>query len=329
MRWGPGLLTLVILAAGCGGAAVVPHEKITFANLAGIYFSATPGTQVDGALVEDSEALLVRAVTDLNKAKDLNFVVISGDLFARADALSLDRAKGVLAELKAPYYVVFGDHDVPADKEGMSRTVLALAFQGHGFEGPENYWAHEAAPGLLLVGLDTAQAGRRAGHVDATQLDWLDKTLTQNANKAVVVVAHHGLAQIHPLDEGSEWRDLLADNADEVRAVLARHKNVVLVVTGHHHMAAGSVSGSSIYLAGPSLSVWPLAYHLVRLTPREAEAVWVSVGTDDQTRRAQDRLLTSKSLRGVFPPGEDGDTACVRFFGGNKMEVYPLQDIRP
>jgi hypothetical protein len=111
--------------------------------------------------------------------------------------------------------------------------------------------------------------------------------------------------------------------------VLRRHKNVVLVVTGHHHLAEGRVSGPIVYMAGPSLSVWPLAYHLVRLTPREAEAVWVPVGTDDQTRRALERLLASKAYRGVFPQGEDGDTACVRLFGGRKMEVYRLPDIRP
>jgi hypothetical protein len=31
----------------------------------------------------------------------------------------------------------------------------------------------------------------------------------------------------------------------------------------------------------------------------------------------------------VFPAGEDGDTACVRLFGGKKMEIYPLPTIRP
>jgi len=32
---------------------------------------------------------------------------------------------------------------------------------------------------------------------------------------------------------------------------------------------------------------------------------------------------------GVFPPGEDGDTACVRLFGGKKMDVFRLPAIRP
>jgi len=67
----------------------------------------------------------------------------------------------------------------------------------------------------------------------------------------------------------------------------------------------------------------------VNLTKTEAEAVWVPLDQGDLARRAQERLLASAKYRGVFPPGEDGDTACVRLFGGGKMAVVPLPAIRP
>jgi len=335
-------LAAAILAAAGGCVPTVPRAKIVFANLAGIYYApaapAAPAdnaagapaaaTPVEGAVPELSEALLVRAVKELNATKDLDFVVLSGDLFARADGLSLDRMKGILAELRVPYYVVLGDHDMPADKAGLSRALLALALEGHGFDSARGYWSREVLPGLVLVGLDTAQAGQPGGHVDPEQLAWLDQTLTARADKAVIVLAHHGLMPLHPLDEGSAWRDLLVDNAEAVREVIERHPNVVLVLTGHHHFAEGRVSGQTVYAASPSVSVWPLAYHLVRLSPQEVEAVWVPLGADAETRRAQDRLLGSKAYRGVFAAGEDGDTACVRLFGGNKMQVFRLPGVR-
>jgi len=309
---------------------VVPREKIVFANLAGIYYAA-PGSEgdVEGAVTAASEALLVRTVRELNETKDLDFVVLSGDLFARADGLSLDRVKTILAELRAPYYVVLGDHDMPADGSGLSESVIALALEGHGFDSARGYWSREVLPGLVLVGLDTAQAGRPGGHVDPEQLKWLDETLAARADKAVIVVAHHGLVPLHPLDEGPAWQSLMVDNAEAVREVLGRHPNVLMVLTGHHHFAEGRVVGRSVYVSSPSVSVWPLAYQLMRLSPRELEAVWVPLGDDAQTRQAQDRLLGSKTYRGVFASGEDGDTACVRLFGGKKMEVYPLPGVRP
>ncbi|MGB2936922.1 MAG: metallophosphoesterase [Phycisphaerae bacterium] len=338
------MLWLVWLALVAGCTPTVPRGQVTFANLAGIYYAATPGAAAEAAMTEAADTLLERAVADLNGRGDLDFVLLSGDLLARADGLSLDRLQARLAGLKAPYYVVLGDSDGPADDDasasGLSRSTLIWAFQGHGFDGPRGYWAREVIPGLMLVGLDTAArhpgapgpsetGGRGKGHVDRRQLEWLDRTLAAHWDKAVLVAAHHGLVPLHPFDEGPVWRDLMVDNAEEVREVLARHENVLMVLTGHHHFAGGQICGRIVYLSSPSVSVWPLAYHLVRLTPKEAEAVWVPLAEGDLLRRAQERLLGSKMYRGVFPPGEDGDTACVRLFGGKKMEVYRLPAIRP
>jgi len=347
MRRGTWWMGLAIaLAAGC--TPTLQRERTTFAVLAGAYYSAVPGVTVEAAMVEEAEVLLKRAVADLNARKDLDFVVVAGDLLARSDPLSLDRAKSILAELRAPYYLVLGDYDgpgppaasvepaapkaeaaAPAPGTGGSRSTVIWAFQGHGFSGAEGYWARPVLPGLVLVGLDTVQPGRRAGHVDAGQLTWLDRTLTRYADNVVAVVAHHGLVPLHPLDEGTAWRHLMVDNAAAVRDVLERHPNVLMVVMGHHHFAGARVGGPIVYLASPSVGVWPLAYHLVRLTPKQAEAVWVPLAGADLSRRAQERLLSSRGYRGVFPKGEDGDTACVRLFGGNKMKVYPLPAIRP
>jgi 3',5'-cyclic AMP phosphodiesterase CpdA len=325
-----------LLAAGCG-MPTVPRDRVTFAILGGAYYSAAAGPQVDGALVEESGALLAKAVADLNAAKDLDFVIITGDLLAQADGLSLDRAKAILSELRAPYYVVLGSHDgpaqaggaAPAAPGGMSRDMVVWALQGHGFAGPERYWRREVLPGLIVVGLDTVQPGRAAGHVSAAQLAWLDQTLASQPGKAAIVVAYHELVPMHPLDEGAAWRHKMVDNAAQVRQVLERHTNVLAVLAGNSHFAEGRVAGRIMYLSSPSLGIWPLAYHLVRLTPKEAEVVWVPVATDGVARRAQDRLLRSVEYRGVFPPGEDGDTACVRLFGGKKMETYSLPAIRP
>lgn len=325
-----------LLAAGCG-MPTVPRDRVTFAILGGVYFSAAAGPQVEGALVEESGALLAKAVADLNAAKDLDFVIITGDLLAQADGLSLDRAKAILSELRAPYYAVLGAHDGPAQAGGaapaapcgMSRDMVVWALQGHGFAGPERYWRREVLPGLVVVGLDTVHPGRAAGHVSAAQLAWLDQTLASQPDKAAIVVAYHELVPMHPLDEGAAWRHKMVDNAAEVRQVLERHTNVLAVLAGNAHFAEGRVLGRIMYLSSPSLGIWPLAYRLVRMTPKEAEAVWVPVAADDVLRRGQERLLRSAEYRGVFPPGEDGDTACVRLFGGKKMETYSLPAIRP
>jgi len=343
------VVVVVLLLAGC--TPVVQRPAVTFAVLAGSYYSARGDAEVEAAVVEESERLLRRAVADVNGRENVDFVLVAGDLLARAEPLSLDRARAMLEELRVPYFVVLGEHDGPAppqddgeaDEPGapaaapsaepraaaVSRSTVLWSFQGHGISGPNGYWVREVPPGIVVVGLDTVNPGRRAGHVDARQLAWLDETLAAHAGQMVVVVAHHGLVTLHPLDEGEAWSHLMVDNAAEVRQVLERHSNVVMVVTAHHHLAGGRIAGRIVYLASPSISVWPMAYHLVRIDPQEAEAVWMSLAPAAVVRRGQERLLGSEAYRGVFPDGEDGDTACVRLFGGNKMTTYRLPTIRP
>jgi len=344
------------LTAGC--TPVVPRPPVTFAVVAGAYYSAGGHVEVDPAVVEESERLLRRAVEDINGQKGVDVVVVAGDLLARADALSLDRARAILDELKAPYGVVLGEHDGPMPVKkgqpappaepaagpapaeppsltggpgpaGASRSTVIWAFQGHGFTGSEGYWVREVKPGVVVVALDTVDPGRLGGHVDAQQRAWLDRTLAAHAGRMVIVVAHHGLIPMHPLDEGAAWAHLMVDNAAEVRAVLEKHPNVVMVVTASHHFAGSLVAGRIVYLASPSVAVWPLAYHLVRVDQQNAEAVWVPLAPEWLSRRAQERLLASPEYRGVFSAGEDGETACVRLFGGNKLQVVPLPAIRP
>jgi 3',5'-cyclic-AMP phosphodiesterase len=346
------LILASTLAAGCGMGSSAPRERVTFAVLAGVYMPGEGPSPVSAAMTEDAEQLLRKAVTDLNGVKNLDFVVVAGDLLARADGASIDHARAILADLKAPYYIVLGANDGPVAvtkpavagaasesaaspraaataERGLPRTDVTWAFQGHGFAGPGGYWSQDVGPDLVVVALDTCRPGKAEGHVDAPQLAWLERTLAASDGKTVIVVAYHELQSLHALDEASAWHHKLVDNAAEVRQVIEKHPNVTAVVSGNSHFAEGRVSGRTAFLASPSVSVWPLAYQLVRMSPKETEAVWVTLADEALSRRAQERLLASPELRGVFPAGEDGDTACMRLFGGKKMEIYPAAKGRP
>jgi hypothetical protein len=336
-----GLLLAGVLAAGCTGAAA-PREKITFAVLSGAYIDGATGATVEGAVVEDSESLLRKAVADFNARKELEFVVVVGDLLARPGGAGIDRAKAILDDLKAPYYVVLGSGEVTGaavpPKPGAKTTpdtgatgtgAVTWAFQGKGFSGPEGYWSREVSPGLVLVALDTVQPGRPWGHVNDKQLEWLDRTLSEAKGKSVIVAAYHQLQAMHPLDESDAWHYKLVDNAPQVRTILEKNGNVVAVVAGDAHYAAFRSTGRILYMTSPSLSVWPLAYHLVLLGPKEIEATWVPAAPEALVHKAQNRLLETPLYRGVFPAGEDGDTACIRLFGGRKLETMKLPSAAP
>jgi metallophosphoesterase (TIGR03767 family) len=110
---------------------------------------------------------------------------------------------------------------------------------GHGFtkqnlaEGTA-YYAFDHGPVHCIV-LDTVnQHGGWQGSLDARQLRWLQAQLAGNATRPVVLFSHHPIETLinDTRPPGADRRIL----ADELRAVLLAHPNVVAWINGHTHV---------------------------------------------------------------------------------------------
>jgi len=55
---------------------------------------------------------LQNAVNDVNQLKNIDFVLVSGDVSNLGDTASLKEARKLLHKLKMPYYIIPGNHDV-------------------------------------------------------------------------------------------------------------------------------------------------------------------------------------------------------------------------
>ncbi len=163
---------------------------------------------------------------------------------------------------------------VPPDPRRRLAGTLAYkrlhgrADRGHGYglvprrelrasRGAAAYYSWSPRPGLRLVALDTVgEAGGSDGNIDHPQYRWLTRTLRAAGRRGelVVVYGHHSLETMHNPrpDElaGPCRRARLACDADprrsspvhlgtggpsSLRALLLRHRNVVLFLTGHVH----------------------------------------------------------------------------------------------
>ena len=223
-----------------------------------------------------------------------------------------------------------GDRNGLAAAGTVGASVLTWTFSGHGFTGAQPYWSATASAGLGLVGLYSAAAGPgRAGHIDAAQLAWLDRMLGERAGQAVIIFSYHALVSFHPLDNTVAWQDRLVDNREEVLEVLRRHANVLMVVSASHGFAGGQTVGSVVYTSVPAVSIWPLAYEAVRVTPTTVEEQYIPVGTDDEKRAAFDRLVEDQTIREVFGTGDRSEQQVLQIFAGRKMGQWNLKTLRP
>ena len=264
-------------------------DKVKFAVISDPHISIPQQKGVtDGyKLGLKTQMLTENTIAEINKIPDLKFVLVAGDLTQDAEPWNIDELRKILDQLKVPYFVTLGNHDlsrVPHEKKDqpitLSKYTVAGAFIGtHGGMLPGmTYYSHEVAKDLVLINLDASRAqvfspeadlNDFGGKIDPGQMRWLENTLKANQKKTIIILTHHSAV---PWCEGDKanhnaWRWFWMDNAEEVRALLKKY-GVKLVFSGHRHISARYQQADGIYhFVHPALSTYPMRYTVYEMTP--------------------------------------------------------------
>jgi Predicted phosphohydrolases len=154
------------------------------------------------------------AVKDINKQKDIDFVIVSGDITDKGDRNSFLEAKRLLDRLKAPYYPIPGNHDTRYCKTATS--AFDSVFVRHHF-----LFLHD---GYLFMGFNTGQGnGINRGKVSQKELEWIKEKLRKKPiNQPVIAITHFPILSV-----------LVDDSASIVNTLLKY--NVQAILNGHYH----------------------------------------------------------------------------------------------
>ena len=96
------LLTLLFFLL-CNTAAMALDSAIKFVQVTDTHFNAENKYSVK---------VLEETVNDINKLNNVSFVVFTGDNLNKPEEEDLDDFIRIINKLKAPYYLVIGNHDV-------------------------------------------------------------------------------------------------------------------------------------------------------------------------------------------------------------------------
>jgi len=287
----------------------------------------------DGMRMGASSCKIVEnTVKALNKMNDLDFVVVTGDLTIDGEPWNVDQMKAYLDDLKVPYYVISGNHDfAPAsqakpDKSphvGVNRGAFVWTFQGHGYNGPDAWWALDPMPGLHIIGLDSNVITNWGGHIPKAELKFLDEQLYANQDKVNVVICHHNFVPWCKDDEfGGKFEWFQIDNGAEVRKIFEKYvPSLQVVLTGHRHIGLRHKEINGInYIVNPPAISYPNQYTIYTLTPDSIsyETKWVPVEKElIDTAKANLIGASGNWWRGSDAPiGPEGDKVMLEFFEG-------------
>ncbi|MCO5070178.1 MAG: metallophosphoesterase [Rhizobiaceae bacterium] len=166
---------------------------------------------------------VVADVAALSPAIDI--CLLTGDLTDGGSDADYALLKDVIAPIKAPIFVVPGNHD--------RRETMRAAFSDTiPFEpGPDlNYEVRHS--GVRILALDTLEEGKIAGRLSLGQLEWLAGKLTAPTDELTLIIMHHPAfpSGIVPLD-----RMALIEGREQFGDIVAAYQGPLRIHSGHIH----------------------------------------------------------------------------------------------
>ena len=156
---------------------------------------------------------LQRVVDDINAHPELELVIISGDITEFGSDEELKEAKRLLDQLRAPWYVIPGNHDTKWSESGNNSFRQIFGYERFCFD----------FKGYRFAGCSSGPNMRMApGQVPAEDLVWLDSVVQSGPKKRPILFFNH-----YPLDPGlANW--------DKVIGILKKG-NIQAAFCGHGH----------------------------------------------------------------------------------------------
>lgn len=206
-------------------------------------------------------AQLTRAMA---QAKDYgaDIILLTGDLVNDAREDEYAALAEAITDPPAPLYLMPGNHD--------DRGLIRRYFPQHRYLPPEGalHFAIENYA-VRVVALDDIVPGETHGLLRRSGAEWLESVLSAEHGKPTLVALHHPPFLTH---------DLLFDkigllDAEEFATVIARHRQVLRVIAGHHHrIVMGQAAHAPVIVAPSSSWTYGLAMNEgQQIAPKTAE----------------------------------------------------------
>ena len=206
------LLMLVLLASG------VNAQDLKFIQITDIRYSEKHNADV-----------LAKIIEDVNKQKNIDFIVFTGDSIDKPDQKILEGFVKQIKKFKKPVYVVIGDKDVNKHKDMSKKQFMTyLKKKLPNYKKTDiNYTFSKG--GMMFFVVDGAKdvIPSTIGYYKPDVIEWLDANLDLYPKKNVIILQHF------PIVPPENRESHITYKGDNYVEMLKKHPNVKAVVAGH------------------------------------------------------------------------------------------------
>lgn len=244
--------------------------SLKFVQISDVHFY-TGEDNTSFKLRAESDKLLDDAIQQVNNTPNINFVMFTGDLIDKSFEKELRAFLPHAKNLNYPWYITFGNHDTCIGGYLTPQVYLDMVHKANeNFDFKKPYYSFVPQKGYKAIVLDTIIRDRLTsnGRIDEEQLKWFENELDSAEKDTVLIFMHVPIVEPFP----SAGHRLL--NADEVRAVIEKHKNPIAVFQGHYHATMIKQFDNVLYVSTPSLVSYPNAFRIITVTNHRKKVVF-------------------------------------------------------
>ena len=217
-------------------------------------------SDVNYPLTGSSNQVMEWAVRSLN-LKNPEFVVFLGNNVSKSKEKNVIDFLQELKPLKMPYYIVCGNSDAH-EMSGLKKEEFwnIVKKYNKNNKSKSDYYSFSLDRNILGVVLDGAVPFMQNSHgiYPEEQLKWLDKILSKNKNKKVMIFQHF------PIAEPYENYSLSVLNKKEYQDIIDKHNNVISISSGHYGVSKTIIDEKGIYhISSPALYKPNYAYDII------------------------------------------------------------------
>lgn len=163
----------------------------------------------------------------------IDTIIHTGDVAQEANPTTYQRYQAYMQRLNIPFFQIPGNHDnleyFPFAASALVPAVIDL-----------DPWR--------LILLNSAVPNQVDGWIQTEQLQLLEELLYSIQDKFVLLACHH-----HPFAMKSKWIDQhKLKNTDQLTDVLAKFKNIKIVLFGHVHQESNTLWQETEFLSTPA-----------------------------------------------------------------------------
>ena len=292
------VLTIVVACAISSQVCTAANNNLRIAQVSDAHFS-TFEENTSYKFLKQSPELLDDAIFQLNTSGPYDFVMFTGDLVNKPKVSELESFLEHTKNLNYNWYAINGNHDIAIDGPLTKRKFLDIIKENNtNLKADKNYYAFTPKKRFRVICLDSIIDTRLTsnGAISPAQIEWLKNELDEHQKDVVIICTHV------PIWEPFSSPHHKMNNESELKTLLSRYKNPIIVLQGHYHCTRARQFNNIVYISTPSLVTYPNAFRVININSNK-ERVLVDIflketRLKDIQTRSKMRVMGSASLYG-------------------------------